>query len=187
MNEPPPTTSIPKIAVSYGIVPRAAWIAVLYGTILLMAEQRAALLGAGPVDLLPAVLGYGVTFIVLVASQTAGIRSVFQALFGGAFEARDGEGFLRTAAEPAALGRSLLLAVILGGSGAAFALLWGPGGELARPLLIQRTLRFVIPMFVVSLISQTIAIRRARTRVAERLRVLKQVATDAADAARGQA
>lgn len=118
-------------------------------------------------------MGYGITFLVLVASQTAGIRSVFQALLGGVFERRDAEGFLRTAAAPTVLGRSLLLAAILGGCGVALALGWGSVAELTRPLVIERSLRLVIPMFVVSVLSQTIAIRRARRRVVERLQALR--------------
>lgn len=159
------TQGLLSIARSYGIVRRAAILALVIGSALTLINQPQAVFGDAPLNLAPFILVYLTPFVVVVLSQVLGTRTLFSEVAGGRSTGRDNESFAATALSH---GIPLRVATVALGVGTAMtpvivALTLLDGGDLSRVPLAQIGQVYALPL-VFGLISQTVAYRRARAR-----------------------
>ena len=159
------TQGLLLIARSYGIVRRAAIVALVIGSALTLINQPQAVFGDAPLNLAPFILVYLTPFVVVVLSQVLGTRTLFSEVAGGRSTGRDTESFIATALSH---GIPFRVAAVALGVGTAMtpvivALTLLDGGDLSRVPLAQIGQVYALPL-VFGLISQTLAYRRARAR-----------------------
>lgn len=148
--------------VTAGVIGRAGIAALVFGSVLTLANQSGAILGGGTVQVLPLILVYLTPFVVVTVSQTLGIRRAL--LDGRRGRAPDSSrnAFLGTAVSHGIPFRSLLLGLIVGSVNTSIvvsAALTEAGNlaDLPTALIGQA---FVFPMLF-GLVSQALSYRRA--------------------------
>ncbi len=159
------TPGLLSIARSYGIVRRAAIVALVIGSALTLINQPQAVFGDAPLNLAPFILVFLTPFVVVVLSQVLGIRTLFSEVAGGRSKGPNNESF---AAAALSHGIPLRVAAVALGVGTAVtpvivAVTLLDGGDLSRVPLAQIGQVYALPL-VFGLISQTLAYRRARAR-----------------------
>ncbi len=159
------TPGLLSIARSYGIVRRAAILALVIGSALTLINQPQAVFGDAPLNLAPFILVYLTPFVVVVLSQGLGTRPLYSEVAGGRSTGRDTESFAGTALSH---GIPLRVAAVALGVGTTMtpvivALTVLDGGDLSRVPLAQIGQVYALPL-VFGLLSQTLAYRRARAR-----------------------
>lgn len=164
-------TSFLGVATSYGIIRRSLLLALGIGVALTLINQRDAIFGHGKVNLIQLSLSFATPFVVISLSQTLAIRKVFSELSAGGFNADGNEPFHVTAFSHGIPWRAVMIAASTGTAVAAIviALVVSRGGGIGHVPLAPVLQVYGLSLGF-SLISQTIAYRRARARVVERLR-----------------
>ncbi len=158
-----------SIAGSYGIVRRAAVLALVIGSVLTLLNQQEALFGDAPLALAPFILVYLTPFVVVVLSQVFGTRTLFLEVANGRPKGLNKESFAATALShgiplrvvTVALGVGTAMTPVIAG------LTLLDGGDLSRVPLAQIGQVYALPL-IFGLLSQTLAYRRARARVRAR-------------------
>ena len=149
--------------VSTGVLRRAAIFALLLGSALAVVNQSAALFGAGSIEVLPLVLVYVTPFIVVTISQGVAIRRA--EIDRRERPRRKPRSFAATAMSHGIPARAVALGVAMGAINTA---LVAAAAFLARgtveTLPIVLIAQAVVLPILFSVISQTIAYRRAATR-----------------------
>ncbi len=159
------TQDLLSIARSYGIVRRAAILALVIGSALTLINQPQVVFGDAPLNLAPFILVFLTPFVVVVLSQVLGTRTLFSEVAGGRSTGRDNESIADTALSH---GIPLRVTAVALGVGTAMtpvivALTLLDGGDLSRVPLAQIGQVYALPL-VFGLISQTLAYRRAWAR-----------------------
>lgn len=148
--------------ISRDILNRAFIIALLLGSVLMLANQSGAILGDDAVQVLPLVLVYLTPFIVITVSQVLGLRRATLDVRSLRSIAHRDATFVATAMSHGIPRRALLVALVIGTANtsivASSALMTSDSlSNLPNALIAQA---FVLPMLF-GLLSQTISYRRA--------------------------
>ena len=153
--------------VNADVIRRAAIVALVLGTALMLANQPDAVFGEDSVQILPLLLVFITPFIVVTFSQILGMRRAHLDTDGVQESPR--ESFAATALSHAIPLRSVATGVIVGSANTAITVLAAltDGAVFADIPTARIGQAFVLPVLF-SMISQTIAYRRAARRIAER-------------------
>ena len=161
--------------ISKDILRQAVVIALLLGSVLVLANQSGAIFGHGTVQVLPLVLAYLTPFAVITVSQVLALRRATLDARSPRSFARHDAAFFATALSHGIPRRALLVALVVGiintsivATGALMT-----NGSLANLPNAVIAQAFVLPMLF-GLLSQAIAYRRAVSAIGLRLQSAPQ-------------
>lgn len=97
-----------------GIIPRAAIVAVVIGTVLTLTNQAAAVFGNEPLEYLPMTLGFVTPFIVVAISQLMAIKKALSDAKQNSKSGTEIEGFIATAFGHDIPLRAVIVSLIIG-------------------------------------------------------------------------